>query len=383
VSEGPSAQIGALSDFGRELERAIAADAPSAPVHHPRRAWAVAGLILLVAGALTGLAFTPPGRAVAGEIGRLVGIGEPATLPARHFPNLTERGQPIVIASGRAPDGSPYEVVATRSVAHTSGGTAAGPAGEVSAAPQPGEDSGEVETCLTADLPETPQARGVEFCVGQGDKGFIDQGNVLDGTNFIDRMGEQVGDTASVGPQARYELTAELSPNITRVDVSYEDKAGNRVKAYSDVGAVNDEIGTKIGTEDRLGYMIAFLPDDGLPPAWSGNGLRRDAGVLGTVELVGYDASGTEVARDNFGERMTREYDANAKREDTQARLSAEVRRREQGGTLELDKSNVELCSHALSSGVRTPSCEDVIHRAAEQGLYGWHAGGGGDVSHP
>jgi hypothetical protein len=362
VSGGPSAQITALSDFGRELERAVAAEVPSAPARHGRRTWAVVGLILLVAGALTGLAFTPPGRAVAGEIGRLVGIGEPATLPPQHYPNLTDGGEPIVISSGRAPDGSPYEVVARRTLARSDSPPGVG-------------DPGGIETCLTADLPATPDANSVEFCVGPSDKDFIDQGNVLDGTNFIDRMGEHVGDTSSVGPQARYELTAELSPNITRVDVFYEDKAGDRVKAYSDIGAVNDEIGAKIGTEDRLGYLIAFLPDDGLPPAWSEHGLRRDPGVLGTVELIGYDASGTVVARDNFGERMTRQYEASAQREDTQTRLDAEIRQREQNGELDLNRSNVELCAQALRTGLRTPSCEDVIHRAAQRGLYGWRTG--------
>jgi hypothetical protein len=363
VSGGSPAQISALTDLGRQLERAIAAEAASGRTRLGRRTWAVAGLILLAAGVFTGLAFTPPGRAVAGEIGRLVGIGEPATLPPRHFPNSTEDGEPIVIASGHAPDGSPYEVVARRTLVQSQSPPGVG-------------DPGGIETCLTADLPETPDANSVEFCVGPGDRDFINQGNVLDGTNFIDRLGGEVGDTSSVGPEARYELTAELSPNITRVDVFYEDKAGDRVKAYSDVGAVDDEIGSKIGTEDRLGYMIAFLPDDGLPPAFSGGGLRRDAGVLGTVELVGYDASGTEVARDNFGERMTREYDANAQREDTQARLSAAIRQREHSGELELNRSNVDLCAQALRVGVRPPSCEVVIHRAAQQGLYGWRTGG-------
>jgi hypothetical protein len=327
-----------------------------------RGTWMWAGVLLLGIAAIAGLAFTPPGRAVAEDIGQLVGIGEPATLPPQQHPNLTDRGQPIVIASGRAPDDSPYEVVATRTIVQSDDPPGVG-------------DPGGLETCLTADLPQTPATNSVEFCVGPSDKSFIDQGNVIDGVNFVDRMGEHVGDTGSVGPAARYELTGELSPNITRVDVFYDNGSGQKVKAYSDVGRVDQAIGDQIGTEDRLGYLIAFLPDDRLPPASTDQGLRREAGVLGTVEMVGYDASGNEVARSNFGALITRTYEDVARRNDAKLRLSAEVAAAEQNGELALNRSNVELCGEAMRAGVRTQSCQDVIHQAALRGLYGWQTG--------
>src|SRR4051794_31935930 len=74
---------------------------------------ALAALAML---ALVGCSLTPAGHTVTGKIARLVGIGEPATLPPEAHSDLRHRGQPVVLASGLAPDGSRYEIVADRTV---------------------------------------------------------------------------------------------------------------------------------------------------------------------------------------------------------------------------------------------------------------------------
>jgi hypothetical protein len=363
----PGSDLPALDALGTEFARVVE-NQPARRRGVPSTSLGRAALLALCAvAAATGLALTPPGRAVTRELGELVGIGEPATLPPRDLgEELTDRSQPVVIASGHAPDGTVYEVVANRSVA-----SYPPPAGE-SEPIRPGSDP---VTCLTVDLPRTPALETVEICVGAADREFL-AGDVLDGVNFADRAvpGEEA---EFAGSKARYVLTALLSPNIEEVELTYEDRSGDLVTGYTDVGHVDEQIAETIGTDDRVGYLVAFLPDDGLPSAAQG-GKRRDAGVLRTAELVGLDASGEVVARSHFGRGIADDYARQERERIEEARLRAEIEAAHRRDGLALTRSNVTLCLDALRAGADTANCRELIHEAAARGLFGLSTAGPG-----
>lgn len=242
----------------------------------------------LVAAAL--LALSPPGQSLAESVGELVGIGEPATLPAKEFGDTISRGQPLVLATGTAPGGDRYEIVVGSAVFAERKGLPA--------------DAGGEKTCLTVDIPKEPSFGTVEFCVDPGDEEFLGSGDVLDGVNYADASGV-------LAPKARYVFSALLSPEIARVELSYENDEGERVQAPTDVGVVDERIRDLIGTDDSVAYMVGFVPDDGLGPFPSLRGgepgQRSEPGVLGTIELTGYDAAGHEIASNHFGSRFSRQ----------------------------------------------------------------------------
>jgi hypothetical protein len=325
----------------------------------------VAALALLAA--LVGFAFTPPGKTVSGELGDLVGIGEPATLPPEPFPGLVGPRRPgVVIASGRAPDGAPYEVVASRGVAAEPKSTAAGTgAGSVTA-----RGGGRVLTCLTVDLPESPERGTVEFCVGRPQH----YARGVDGVNVADRAFPDK-EPEFAGSKARYVLTAVLNPSVERVEVTYQDDAGEGHVAFSDVGRVTRAIARKIRTDDRVAYLVAFLPDDGLPSdrrTGRGPSDRREAGVLGTVTVVGFDSSGAVVGGDDYGQRITNRYDRQNEDLLRQERFRAEIEAAQRRDSLAFNRANVDLCSDALLARVRVQACLDLIEEAADKDLFGW-----------
>jgi hypothetical protein len=355
---------------------ALVERAPSPRPHLALPSLRPAILLALFVFVLVGFAFTPPGQAVTEKLGELVGIGEPATLPARdQGAHLTDRTQPVVIASGRAPDGTVYEIVANRSAFHPLGRDGHPDAGGGS-----GPLIGAVDdpvTCLTVDLPNTPALETVELCVGARERQFL-AGDVLDAVNFVDRAapGEE---SEFAGSEARYVLSAELSPNIEKVELSYEDRSGQRTIGYTDVGHVDEEIAQRIGTDDRVGYLVAFLPDDGLPSPESGNGgagARREAGVLGTVRLVGFDASGEVVARNDFGSGMADFYEKRERDRVEAARLRVEIEAAQRRDGLALNRANVTLCADALRTRVDAAGCPELLREAAARGLFGLSAAG-------
>lgn len=334
------------------------------PSHAPRRRFAirtrrVAAVALVFLGAVVAFAFTPPGRALSGELGELVGIGEPAevgeraTLPPSNAPpQFPLRVRPVVIASGRTPDGTPYEVVASRGIDR-----------------QPRR----VLTCLTVDLPASPALETGEICLEPRHAQFRGR-RKLEYITVADRAA-QGREHQFAGSTTRYVLTALLSPKVERVDVMYRDARGNRQAAYSDVGQVDKRIARIIGTKPRLGYLVAFLPDDGLPSAQAARhspSERRVAGVLGTVTLIAYDSSARPVARQGYGITIRRHYEVREGRrlklEHFRERIEAAQRR----DGLALNRANVELCGKAMLAGVRSKPCQELIHEAAVRELFGW-----------
>lgn len=105
-------ELPALAELGERLEAARQARRrkPSNPLLRP--AWLVPAVLV----AMVGLAFTPPGRTLTGEVGELVGIGEvggPPTQPSKVGDFDPATGQ-VILAVGEAADGAQFEIVAYR-----------------------------------------------------------------------------------------------------------------------------------------------------------------------------------------------------------------------------------------------------------------------------
>lgn len=386
MSDAPGNEIRALDQLG-DLFRKL--DEPSSPRHGMRGTISRRGKLVLavaLALALVGCSLTPAGHTVTGKIARLVGIGEPATLPPHPESDLKARGQPVVLASGTAPDGSPYEIVADRSVVQPPGlrpiqatkarrGAAPAPPGSSPLAqlmhppPKPA-------TCLTVDLPQTPTLNTVEICDGKSDRDFLSSGHVLDGINYVDRYSPRFRGDGEVGPSARYVVTGELSPNIRRVEMSYRDANGKLQTTAAGVGIVTAKIRGEIHTHERVGYMVAFLPDDG-QPAEQGSSLRKP-GILGTVKLTGFDAQGRAVAHDDLGRRTRSEYRGQARRARALQEAESRVHAAAVDGRLPLTRSSFEICMKALHAGIGGHGrglCFDFMSRAGSRNLFGIHTG--------
>jgi hypothetical protein len=294
---GPGSTITALRSLGEEFRRLDQTDGESPT-------GALGGRVLVamvVIAAAIAFSFTPPGRAITGKVGDLLGIGDRATLPPRHEPQLTHRAHGLVIGKGRAPDGTPFEIVADRSVFSppTPGPTPIGHPGRPIGMPH------EPVTCVTVDLLSKPPSHTTENCSGRSDeaslrKGVIEAESILDRASpFTERNG------ARPGPGARYLLTAVASPSIVRVKLTYRNAAGTKVIHTAALGRVTGRIARQIDAPVRLNYIAAFLPDDGLKPRTSARQRPQGPGVMATVRLVGYDRSGRVVAIDNFGQKVT------------------------------------------------------------------------------
>ncbi len=313
------------SDQARERTLNLAA-AQRSDRARPRRRRRVAVLGVL---ATVALVLSPPGRSLAESVGELVGIGEPASLPAEEFGDMISRGEPIVLASGEAPGGSPYEIVVGKAVfPERPEGGAGGSGGE--------------QTCLTVDFPRAPRLGTVEFCVGESDTEFLASG-VLDGVNYADGAGV-------LAPEARYVFTALLSPEIQRVELTYVNGDGETVQAPTDIGTVDEEIRQAIGSDDRVGYMVGFVPDDGLGNYES----RKKAGVLGTIELVGFNSEGEELVRNHFGERFTGQLDSRIAFDDPQVLPHSEA------------AAWLALCAKATGEAARLLVCRMAEEYAKE-----------------
>ena len=124
-----------------------------------------------------------------------------------------------------------------------------------------------------------------------------------------------------------------------------------------------------------MAYLVAFLPDDGLPSdrrTGRGPSDRREAGVLGTVTVVGFDSSGAVVGGDDYGQRITNRYDRQNEDLLRQERFRAEIEAAQRRDSLAFNRANVDLCSDALLARVRVQACLDLIEEAADKDLFGW-----------
>jgi hypothetical protein len=213
--------------------------------------------------ALTALAVaTPQGRDAVTWAAELVGIGEvggPPTSEQRPSSVVPDSEQ-IVIGTGRAPDGTPFEIVAYR--------TDKAVAGE----PQDGT------TCVFVDFPKGGD-RGGGSC---GDDILPADGH-LQVTQVTDAKAGQ-------GPGSPY-VVGYVSPQVENVRLEGDGLPG---PAKAHVAFVTRPFRHRIGADREVGGFVAFLP----------SGLNLSSDAASPIHVVARDEAGHEIGRVSILDRV-------------------------------------------------------------------------------
>jgi len=260
----------------RDWRRLLTSGRPTSPRRPILLAAITAIVALILFGTLTG-----PGRAVAEQIGKLVGIGEDSTIDHATDNHTPASGRGVVIATGTVPDGPAYEIVAY--------------------ANHPPKDErkfvggSEVATCLSIDFPAIEkQGEFNTTCFGEGEIADLHTSGSSD-----------FGANSELGNAARYMVSGETSDAIASVEVTYEDAEGNRVEAPTAFGVADADVLDEVGAEYPGGEFLAFLPDDG---ASGGRQPATDSeSILDSVEVTAMDSAGQIVASEDWGAQLKRD----------------------------------------------------------------------------
>lgn len=277
-------QIDALDEFGvafdcamREQERRGATRLRRVSAWRPGLALAGAAALLI------GLAFTPPGRAIAEAVGELVGIGKPSSV---HEPNLRDPrldrtqevvGPAFVAASGTVPfpDGEPFEIVAWAAKERSN---RAIPAVDFATGERTtmGVDrpSDRLLSCLGVVFPDRGEQESAKYCAFESP--FKDASHVFLGGSGTRQFG-------SSGPTL---ITDTTGADVARVQVTYADSAGERAEAPATLGRFDAELLDKTGATVPFGLFVAFVPSDG---------------ALRSVEVTTFDDAGRPLEQEALG----------------------------------------------------------------------------------
>jgi hypothetical protein len=216
------------------------------------------------------LALTPPVQALAERLGELVGIGDDPTVEKRvsHVGTAEETGA-VVIGSGTSPSGAPVELVAFKVVAET----------------------GQVErvqrTCYAFDLP--PEKRSNGSCPVGTPERFADV-----------RM---IAAAQPLTPESQLVIQGVTSADTAQVEVSYQDSDGTISAAPTLFSKLTAPLARRIGSDERGGFFIAFLPEL-LPPDLIA--LERDQveTVAEGIRLTGSSEDGEELWSTKLSEAL-------------------------------------------------------------------------------
>jgi hypothetical protein len=235
-----------------------------------------------------GFSLTPPGRAIADELARLVGIGGPPTVDESTQDITPQAGSnPIVIGEGVVPQGGPrFEIVAyegqrnERLQAETEQRAAEA---EREGHPFPPEVLNQaVGTCVSLDWPDSVDTQGGDFCVDGP------QVNPLPNPGHTDYE-------SKLGPGARIAITGLVGASVDGLEVSYVNASGERVQAPVTLAKLDDGLAQQAGATEQFGFYVAFIP-----PADVGDG-GLQAQVMTTVQLTAFDAAGAAVKSLDYG----------------------------------------------------------------------------------
>jgi hypothetical protein len=279
----------AVPEAGLAIERTAAAARDAVAVRPPHTGFRLRiALCLAAAAAIVGFSLSPPGRAIADELARLVGIGGPPTVDQASQDITPQAGSdPVVIGEGLVPQGGPrFEIVAyegqrnKRLQAEMERDAAEA---EQEGHPFPPEVLSQAAgTCVSLDWPESVDTQGGDFCIDGP------QVNPLPNPGHTDYE-------SKLGPGARMAITGLVGPSVDGLEVSYVNASGERVQAPVTLAKLDDELAEQSGATERFGFYVAFIP-----PADVGDG-GLQAQVMTTVELTAFDADGVEVKRLDYG----------------------------------------------------------------------------------
>lgn len=288
-------------DASKARERTAAAARSAAAVQAEAgasRAFACPAISAALVTALLAFSFTPPGRAVTGEVAELMGIGGPATIDhdeqRRPLEPTTDE---IVISSGRTADGERYEIVAfegrrsdqemdrhevqRRQILEDLRAAREETGADLPAPPALPEIQTFEGTCIAVDWIDQPESNGGTTCI--------------DGPqNDALHIGGSTDSEGRYGPAAQLIIEGMTGPEVARVEVSYERPDGERIVADGSLGRLTPELAEQIGTSMEFGHFVAFIPDLDVGPG--GN----FADVAFTVQAVAYGDDGEEIEREDY-----------------------------------------------------------------------------------
>ena len=230
---GEALQGAPLPDSERARERAIAVAAATAVGEDSGRSrrrflgwpWSRPAWVAALAGAtLVAVLFslTPPGRAIAGDLGRLVGIGDEPT------EGVAPGEQAVVIGSDEAVRSYPFEIVATTNLNG-----------------QPNE-----ETCIDVQFPSAnPLVTGGNCLTGNRSAPLSEYAS----NPMVNPAPDAFAPDAELVVQGMLPLGATVAVDYTKTDGT----EGSADIHYADL---NDALGDKIGVADRASYFVSVLP---------------------------------------------------------------------------------------------------------------------------
>ena len=298
--------IRVLDEFGDQIDGL----APDADRHVARRLFirraGFACAVLLLAALLSA---TPQGRAVADELGELVGIGEPTSVQESDLrdPRLNEQqdrvGPAIVVGKGTMPGGTPFEIVGWGAIDKNTLPLPVDPDDARPVSPPPGDgpqvDPAEVETgqetlvsCLGVVYPSVGRQETGKVCRNETD----DQTIHVFGTGVSDEYSEGL----DIG-----EMVGTTSSSVEEVQVTYEDEDGQRVPADVTFGKLEGEALETTGAPFPFGFFVAHVPVE-QTGEFDDDGPLPHSATLESVEVVALDDSGAVIGDDHAGASYTR-----------------------------------------------------------------------------
>lgn len=191
--------------------------------------------------AVSVLAWTPFGRALADDLGGLVGIGDEPSFDQARNPDLPATGRALVVQTGTVPGTAQQFEVAGFSAhaADVSGANESGPAGQYS--------------CLNLDLLPIESLRQVGYglsCVDESPSTAVSFDSLSD---FEDQLGDR----------SRYLLAGGLSANVETLEVAYRSSGSRqRVVTPAVVAQLQGELAEDVDAPVAFGRFYAFLPAD-------------------------------------------------------------------------------------------------------------------------
>jgi hypothetical protein len=219
----------------------------------------------MIAVALASL--TPTGRAIATDVGQLVGIGDQ---PSQGVP---EGESAVVIGTGDTARSYRYEVVAETN----RGGT------------------DRSETCVVLEFPELPGQEAGD-CLTDASRRSLPEDEIAP---FI------YGAQSQFGPDAALIVQGLATLDVASVTVTYQSADGSRGEASVEMSSLDGDLSRQIGVDDETGFFFAFLPQailEGEPNdthTLSACSVERS---LATVEVTAYDEAGNPIVTKDLGD---------------------------------------------------------------------------------
>jgi hypothetical protein len=250
-TEGSLHDLPSIKALGLEFARVASEESQRRPQFQSvsTRRWVPALAALGIAATLTAASFTPPGRAVADQVGEFVGL-----VDDHH----------VVIGLGQTNyEHHPYHVY-------------------VMGEPQPGE------TCVFFEFKEVAGSN---------------MGSCLNGIGLSDLANDKLAPFVywppdGLLPKGSAVVQGLATPDVARVEISFRNAEGNKVQVPVDTSDLTVEMLQKIGLSDGPArFFVAFLPPEAMRDATFATHvpeLQKDAHLPG-VEIRAFDSQGNEI----------------------------------------------------------------------------------------